>query len=73
MRPDCQIFNSSDVFLFRPELIFQFYSGFSIVYFKEIYNFPRFQRGSNIFQGGGGGLAFSRGGPTFSRGVGSKC
>ena len=29
-------------------------------YFKENYNFPRFQRGSNIFQGRG---------PTFSRGV----
>ena len=24
-------------------------------YLKENYNFPRFQRGSNIFQGGGGG------------------
>ena len=30
-----------------------------MVNFKEIYNFSRFQRGSNIFQGG----------PTFSRGV----
>ena len=29
--------------------------------FKEIYHFSRFQRGSNIFQGGGG-LTFSRGG-----------
>ena len=26
-----------------------------IVKFKEIYQFSRFQRGSNIFQGGGGG------------------
>ena len=26
-----------------------------MVYFKENYNFPRFQRGSTIFQGGGGG------------------
>ena len=35
-----------------------------MVNFKEIYHFSRFQRGSNIFQGGGG--------PTFSRG-GSNC
>ena len=36
-----------------------------MVYFKEDYNLPRFQRGSNIF---------SRGGPTFSReGGGSNC
>ena len=33
-----------------------------MVYLKKNYNFLRFQRGSNIFQGGGGG------GPTFSRG-----
>ena len=33
-----------------------------MVNFKEIYHFSRFQRGSNIFQGGGG--------PTFSRGGG---
>ena len=33
-----------------------------MVNFKEIYHFSRFQRGSNIFRGGGGG------GPTFSRG-----
>ena len=26
-----------------------------MVYFKENYNFLRFQRGTNIFQGGGGG------------------
>ena len=31
-------------------------------FFKENYNFPRFQRVSNCFQGGGG--------PTFSRGGG---
>ena len=31
-----------------------------MVYFKENYSFPRFQRGSNIFRGGG------EGGPTFS-------
>ena len=33
-----------------------------MVYFKEYYNFRRFQRGSNIFSRGGG--------PTFSRGEG---
>ena len=33
-----------------------------MINFKEIYHFSRFQRGSNILQGGGGG-------PTFSRGV----
>ena len=38
-------------------LFLQFYSGLSIVYFKEDYNFPR---GSYIFQGGGGGLTLSR-------------
>ena len=52
-----------------------------MVYFKENYNFLRFQRGSNIFRGGGGGLGvgvgeggstFSREGPTFST-RGSKC
>ena len=58
--------NSSDNVFFRPQLILQFYSGLSMVYFKENYHFPRFQRGSNIFQGG---PSFSRGGPTFSRGL----
>ena len=45
-----------------------------MVNFKEIYHFARFQRGSNIFQGGGGGPTFSRGGggPTFSRGGGGS-
>ena len=37
---------------------------------KKNYNFPRVQRGSNIFRGGGGG---GGGSPTFSRGGGSKC
>ena len=62
--------NSSDnVFcLLCPQLL-QFYSGLSMVYFKENYNFTRFRGG-----GGGGGGA----GPTYSRGGGcggwlSKC
>ena len=48
--------NSSDnVFcLFCPQLL-QFYSGLSMVYFKENYNFKRFRGGggSNLFQEGG--------------------
>ena len=53
--------NSSDnVFcLFCPQLL-QFYSGLSMVYFKENYNFTRFRGG------GGAGL-------TFSRGAGAGC
>ena len=52
--------NSSDnVFCpFCPQLL-QFYSGLSMVYFKENYNFTR-------FRGGGGG------GPTYSRGGGGS-
>ena len=55
--------------LFCPQLL-QFYSGLSMIYFKEIYNFTRFRgrggptytRGSNFFQGGGAGgpNAYSR-------------
>ena len=46
--------NSSDngFCLFCPQLL-QFYSGLSMVYFKENYNFTRFR--------GGGGQTFSRG------------
>ena len=55
--------NSSDNVFFSPQLILQFYSGLSIVYVKENYNFPRFQRGPT-FSGGGD--------PTFSRGGGSN-
>ena len=55
--------NGSDVFfLFSHQLILHFYSGLSMFYFKENYKFPRFQRESNIFQEGGGGPTFSRGG-----------
>ena len=48
------------VCFFSPLLILQFYRGVSNVYFRENYFFPKFQRGSNIFQGvqlfpGGGG------------------
>ena len=59
--------NSSDngFCLFCPQLL-QFYSGLSMVYFKENYNCTKFRgggggggsnlfQGSNFFQGGGGG------------------
>ena len=36
-------------------LVLNLFYSFTMVYFKQNYNFPRFQRGSNIFQGGGGG------------------
>ena len=35
-----------------PQLILQFYSGLSMVIFKENYNFFQDYEGSNIFQGG---------------------
>ena len=57
---------------FSPQLILQFYIGLSIVYLKGNYNFPGFQRGSNIFQGCSnifqGWSTIFQGGPTFSRG-----
>ena len=45
-------------FFFSPQLIF---NRSQMVTFKEIYHFSRFQRGSNFFQGGGGGgpIAYS--------------
>ena len=49
-------------FFFSPQLILQFTEGLHWFYYRENYTFLRIQRGSNIFQGGGGG------GPTFSRG-----
>ena len=57
--------NSSDngFCLFLCPQLLQFYSGFSMVYFKENYNFTRFRGGgggggggvSNLFREGGGG------------------
>ena len=57
-------------------LVLSLFNRSQMVNFKEIYHFSRFQRGSNIFHGGGGGgvqllipyrnpynLWFSRGGP----------
>ena len=38
----------------QPPVLTKLYSGLSMFYFKENYNFLRFQRGSNIFQGEGG-------------------
>ena len=61
-RPDCKK-TALTLFFLSLQLILQFYSGLSMVYFKENYNFPRYRRGSNIFQWvevqllpGGGGL-----------------
>ena len=56
-RPACQktaltTFVFFFVLFFSLQLILQFHSGLSMVYFKENYTFPRFQRGSNFFQGG---------------------
>ena len=55
---------SSDIFFFSfiLFLVLSLFYRSQMVNFKEIYHFSRFQRGSIIFQGGGGG------GPTFSRG-----
>ena len=47
--------SSYNVFVFFCPQLLQFYSGLSMVYFKEIYNFTRFRGGgggSNLFQGG---------------------
>ena len=39
--------------LFSPQHILQFTEGVQWFYYKENCTFPRIQRGSNIFQGGG--------------------
>ena len=45
--------SSNNVFVFFCPQLLQFYSGLSMVYFKEIYNFTRFRGGggSDLFQG----------------------
>ena len=43
-------------------LVLRLFYRSQMVNFEENYHFSRFQRGSNIFQGGGG-PTFSRGGP----------
>ena len=50
-------------FFFSFFLVLSLFYRSQMVNFKEIYHFSWFQRGSNIFQGGGGGPTFSRGGP----------
>ena len=59
--------SSNNVFVFFCPQLLQFYSGLSMVYFKEIYNFTRFRgggptysKGSNFFPGGGGGVGGSK-------------
>ena len=49
-------------FFFFFLLVLSLFYRSQMVNFKEIHHFSRFQRGSNIFQGGGG-PTFSRGGP----------
>ena len=49
----------SDIFFF---LVLSLFYRSQTVNFKEIYHISRFQRGSNIFQGGGGGSNFFQGG-----------
>ena len=62
-RPYCQktALTTFFFFFFSPQLISQFYSGLSMVYFKENYDLPRFQ-GVQHFAGGGGGSNFFQGG-----------
>ena len=58
--------SSNNVFVFFCPQLLQFYSGLSMVYFKEIYNFTRFRGG-----GGGGGVQPIPRGQTFSMGEGA--
>ena len=44
--------------LFCPQLNLQFIEGVQWFYYRENYTFPRIQKGSNIFQGGGGSNFF---------------
>ena len=73
----CFLFVCFFVLFYSSQLILQFYSGLSMVYFKENYNFPRFLRRSNIFQGEGGGSNIFQVGSNFFQGGGggggSKC
>ena len=48
---------------FCPQLILQFIEGVQWFYYRENYTFPRVQKGSNIFQGGGGVVQLFLGGP----------
>ena len=65
--------SSNNVFVFFCPQLLQFYSGLSMVYFKEIYNFTRFRGGG----GGGWGSNLFQGVKLFSMGegaeAGSKC
>ena len=63
-RPDCQKTALTTFFFF---LVLNLFYTFTVV-FKENHKFPRFQRESNIFQGGV--VQHFPGGPTFSRGGG---
>ena len=52
--------SSDNVFFFFFLVLSLFYRS-QMLNFKEIYHFSRFQRGSNIFQGGGGVQPFPGG------------
>ena len=58
--------SSNNVFVFFCPQLLQFYSGLSMVYFKEIYNFTRFRGGGG---GGGGEGGGGRGGSDLFQGV----
>ena len=60
-----QLTEKTTLITFRRHQLFTILQWGPIVYFKETYNFIRFQRGSIIFQG--------RGVQIFQGGVGSKC
>ena len=49
-------------FFFFFFLVLSLFYRSQMVNFKEIYHFSKFQRGSNIFQGGGGGVQLLPGG-----------
>ena len=49
----------NNVFIVLFLVVLHLFYRMPMVYFKENYNFPRFQRGSNIFSRGGGPIAYS--------------
>ena len=64
--------SSNNVFVFFCPQLLQFYSGLSMIYFKEIYNFTRFRGGGGGGGGGaGGGVQPIPRDQTFSMGEGA--
>ena len=62
--------SSNNVFVFFCPQLLQFYSGLSMVYFKEIYNLLGFGGGGGGGRGGGAGVRPIPRGQTFSMGAG---